>query len=363
MKTGKAPRLPEKDDAYNSGYVDAMRDFTAHVPAEHRRGALRYIPNVLVSVNVDLDTTASDTRTGTQVRRQAVSLQDLEETENEESNESGAGERTGNEGQPAPEPAPAGHQQEFAHCREEPDGDRQRPRSLARRSTEQVAVIPPNRCKSPWLIPKDYYRDVAREARALTKPTRPHFQAKVWPLQTENEKEIKEKIARLIPSAGQRNCQPTPFTSARMNRSRRTKPPCAAVDDCPGQRSGHAMGRPRRAGALCAVGFVDAQPQHKRTNEATPGAGQQAAGEERRRVDNCRRRDDELLPRTDKTRQIADPGEGQPRNGRHGDQPLADAAEVSGGYVNEKISHGWNTDETRIRKLNRFVESVYEFNP
>ena len=57
MKTGKAPRMPDRDNPSSNDYVEAMRNFTA-LHQETIAEALKYIPNVLVSVNVDLDTVA-----------------------------------------------------------------------------------------------------------------------------------------------------------------------------------------------------------------------------------------------------------------------------------------------------------------
>src|SRR5262245_40839335 len=82
MKSGKAPRMPEKDDPYNNGFVETIRDFTA-LHQQTIAEALSYIPNVLVSVNVDLDTTVQTREQERKYDAKQFPYKTLEETETE----------------------------------------------------------------------------------------------------------------------------------------------------------------------------------------------------------------------------------------------------------------------------------------
>ncbi|MGE5192883.1 MAG: flagellar motor switch protein FliG, partial [Deltaproteobacteria bacterium] len=126
MKTGMAARVPDPNDASNTGYVEAVRNFTA-IYQQTIADALHYIPNVLVSVNVDLDVLMG-------IRDAVKPLAGLT------------------------------------------------PKSV------QVAVA----------IPKDYYHDMALK-RGGDKAEKSAFQAKVAKLKTETERDVREKVASLIP--------------------------------------------------------------------------------------------------------------------------------------------------------------------
>jgi flagellar motor switch protein FliG len=126
MNTGIAARVPDPNDASNTGYVEAVRNFTA-IYQQTIADALHYIPNVLVSVNVDLDVLM-----GT---RDAV-----------------------------------------------------KPLAGFTPKSVQVAVA----------IPKDYYRGMALK-QGGDEADKAAFQAKVAKLKTETEREVREKVANLIP--------------------------------------------------------------------------------------------------------------------------------------------------------------------
>ena len=85
-KTGIAPRLPGKDDEYNSGYVDAIRHYTTFYQ-DNIAKALQEIPNVLVSVNVQIDSVASSTERERKYDAKSFPYKTLEDTQKEESTE------------------------------------------------------------------------------------------------------------------------------------------------------------------------------------------------------------------------------------------------------------------------------------
>jgi flagellar biosynthesis/type III secretory pathway M-ring protein FliF/YscJ len=71
MTTGKAPRLLENDDRRGQAYVERLREFTA-LYQQKIAEALSYIPNVLVSVNVEVAQSTAEGGTGAPVAGSAL---------------------------------------------------------------------------------------------------------------------------------------------------------------------------------------------------------------------------------------------------------------------------------------------------
>src|SRR5262245_17781072 len=197
MKTLKAPRMPDRNDPSNSDYVETMRNFTAH----HQQTiaeALAYIPNVLVSVNVDLDTLMQSREQERKYEAKQLPYKSLEETENETSNESGQGSEPGmTPNQPR-------------NLRQQATNRNTRTLEKNRTATDSVPAgvrvtdktiqgFTPKSVQVAVAIPKDYYRDVLLK-QGVDEADKNAFQAKVAQLKAETEKEVREKIARLIPA-------------------------------------------------------------------------------------------------------------------------------------------------------------------
>jgi flagellar M-ring protein FliF len=197
MKTLKAPRMPDRDDPTNNGYVEALRNFTA-LHQETIAEALKYIPNVLVSVNVDLDTMVQSREQERKYEAKQLPYKSIEETENETSNETGPGSEPGmtpnqprNLRQQASNRNARTLEKNRTATDSVPSGVRVTERTMAGYTPKvvQVAVA----------IPKDYYRDVLLK-QGVDEADKNAFQAKIAQLKAETEKEVREKVARLIPA-------------------------------------------------------------------------------------------------------------------------------------------------------------------
>jgi flagellar biosynthesis/type III secretory pathway M-ring protein FliF/YscJ len=133
METGKAPRQPPNNEGDGQAYVETLREFTAifqHKIAE----ALAYIPNVLVSVNVELTQSSAAGGAGEAVVRN-----------------------------PAAGWAPG---------------------------SVQVTVS----------VPKDYYRHVAL-LQGIDEADRAAFRKRLSQIKSETQRDLREKIARLVPAS------------------------------------------------------------------------------------------------------------------------------------------------------------------
>jgi len=196
MKTGKAPRMPEKDDPYNNGFVETIRDFTA-LHQQTIAEALSYIPNVLVSVNVDLDTTVQTREQERKYDAKQFPYKNLEETETETSTESGAGSEPGmgaNQPRNLRQQATSKNSRSVEKNKTATDSVPVGTRVIDR----QVAGFTPKSVQVAVAIPRDYYREVALR-QGVDEADKAALQAKVAQLKTETEREVREKIARLIP--------------------------------------------------------------------------------------------------------------------------------------------------------------------
>lgn len=197
MKTGKAPRTAEQNDPYNNGYVERIRDFTA-LHQQTIAEALSYIPNVLVSVNVDLDTVVQTHEQERKYDAKQFPYKSLEETETSTSNETGPGSEPGmgaNQPRAIRQQATVKNSNSVEKNRTATDSVPTGTRLIDR----HVAGFTPKSVQVAVAIPRDYYREVALRQGA-DEADKAAFQAKVAQLKTETEKEVREKIARLIPA-------------------------------------------------------------------------------------------------------------------------------------------------------------------
>jgi flagellar M-ring protein FliF len=196
MKTGKAPRMPDRDNPSNNDYVEAMRNFTA-LHQETIAEALKYIPNVLVSVNVDLDTVAQSREQERKYEAKQLPYKSVEETENETSNETGPGSEPGM----TPNQPRSLRQQASSRNTRTLEKNRTATDSVpagVRVTDKNYTGHTPKSVQVAVAIPKDYYRDVLLK-QGVDEADKNAFQARVAQLKTETEKEVREKIARLIP--------------------------------------------------------------------------------------------------------------------------------------------------------------------
>lgn len=195
LKTGRAPRLPGKDDEYNSGYVDAIRSYTAHYQANIAK-ALEDIPNVLVTVNVQIDSVAASTERERKYDTKAFPYKTVEDTQKEESSEAA----------PQNEPGVTANQPRNTRSTAVAKQSRSNEKTLTKTDSiptgsketvsEKVGYTPKS-VQATVSIPKDYYRDVLVK-QGVEESDKSAFQAKMQAVQAEKEKEVRERVARLI---------------------------------------------------------------------------------------------------------------------------------------------------------------------
>jgi flagellar biosynthesis/type III secretory pathway M-ring protein FliF/YscJ len=195
IKTGVAPRLPGKDDEYNSGYVDAIRNFTTHFQTNIAR-ALQDIPNAVVSVNVQIDSTAASTERERKYDPKPLTYKSTEDTQKEETNES----------VPQSEPGVAANQPRNTRTPAMAKTSRTNEKTLTKTDSVPISTretvsekvgYTPKSVQATVQIPIDYYRDVLLK-QGIDASDKAAFQVKMQQFQTEKEKEIKERVARLI---------------------------------------------------------------------------------------------------------------------------------------------------------------------
>jgi len=195
MKAGRAARLPGKEDEYNSGYIDAIRNYTAHYELNIAR-ALQDIPNVQVAVNVQIDSVASSTEKERKYDTKSFPYKTLEDEQKEETNESAPQNEPGvTANQPRNSRAPAVVKQSRSNEKKVTKTDSV-PTSTKETVSEKVGY-PPKSVQATVQIPKDYYRDVLVK-QGVEESDKAAFQVKMQIVQTEKEKEVKERVARLI---------------------------------------------------------------------------------------------------------------------------------------------------------------------
>ena len=194
-KAGKAPRLPGKDDEYNSGYVDAIRNYMTLFKT-NIASALEDIPNVLVTVNVQIDSIASSTERERKYDAKSFPYKTVEDTQKEETNESAAQNEPGvtaNQPRNARTPAVAKQSRSNEKTLTKTDSV---PTGTKETVSEKVGYTPKS-VQATVSIPKDYYRDVLLK-QGVDESDKTAFQAKMQVIQTEKEKEVRERVAQLI---------------------------------------------------------------------------------------------------------------------------------------------------------------------
>lgn len=196
MKTGKAPRMSDPDDPTQSGYIEAIRNFNA-MHQQTIADALSYIPNVLVSVNVEVDTLVQSHEQERKYEKQ-FPVKNVEETENESTTETG----------PASEPGMGANQPRALRGQVATKNSRtvEKNRTATdsvpagvRVTSSQKTGFTPKSVQVAVAIPRDYYRNVAVN-EGVDQADKAALAAKIAQVQADTERQVKEKIAKLIPA-------------------------------------------------------------------------------------------------------------------------------------------------------------------
>jgi flagellar M-ring protein FliF len=196
-KTGIAPRLPEKNDPFNNGYVEAKRTLTSYYQ-KNIAEALKDIPNAIVAVEVDIENVAMSTEQERKYDPKQFPYKTTEDTQKEDTSDTGPGSEPG-----VTANAPRNSRTQVATKKIS-----NREKTLV--STDSVPVgtrvtvsekvgLTPKSVQASVAIPKDYYRDVLLK-QGLDQADKATFQAKLQQLQAEKEKEVTQRVTRLIPA-------------------------------------------------------------------------------------------------------------------------------------------------------------------
>jgi flagellar M-ring protein FliF len=196
MKSGRSPRLPDPGDPTGTGYLEKVRELTAF-HQQNIAEALSNIPNVLVSVSVDVDTLVDAQEQERKYDAKQFPYKTVEENENETSNETGPGSEPGagaNVPKAVRQPVTTKNARTLEKTRTASDSVP----AGTRVTTRRMAGFTPKSVQVAVSIPRDYYRDVSvREG--LSESDKPALTARIAQLKIETEKEVREKVAKLIP--------------------------------------------------------------------------------------------------------------------------------------------------------------------
>lgn len=195
-KTGIAPRLPEKNDPFNNGYVEAKRTLTSYYQ-KNIAEALKDIPNAIVAVEVDIENVAASTEQERKYDPKQFPYKTTEDTQKEDSSDTA----------PSSEPGVGANQPRNARPQAVAKNTKSREKTLV--STDSVPIgtrvtvsekvgLTPKSVQASVAIPKDYYRDVLVK-QGVDQADKAALQTKMQQLQIEKEKEVTQRVMRLIP--------------------------------------------------------------------------------------------------------------------------------------------------------------------
>lgn len=202
VSSGRAIRDDADDDPYNSQFVDQIKKFTSL----HQRTiseALAYIPNVIVSVNVDLENLKSSHERAQTFDAKSFPLKTVEETHAMRSDEK----------RPSSEPGMAANTPRNLRPQSTSENTRTSDKTIA--TSENVPIstkvtdrtlvgMLPKSVQVTVSIPEDYYRQVA-QSQAEPDADKQALQGRIDQIRAKTEKDVLAKVAKLIPTSG-----PTP---------------------------------------------------------------------------------------------------------------------------------------------------------
>lgn len=196
MRTGLAYRAQEQDDPFNSQVIDHVQRFTNH----HQKvigEALQYIPNVVVSVNVDIDNLKTSWEQERRFEPKTVPLRSVDEQDNFRSNER----RPNNE--PGVVPNRGADARQVATIESTRTNEKTRTTSdnvplSTKVSEKSFTGLLPKSVQVSISIPKDYYKAIALK-QGESESDKTAFEAKLKQIQADEEKNVSQIVAKLIP--------------------------------------------------------------------------------------------------------------------------------------------------------------------
>lgn len=197
MSNGVAYRPEDPNDPFNSQFLDQVKQFSALHQANITK-ALAYIPNVIVSVNVDLDNLKAAVEKETTFDAKPFSVRTTEQKENLKSEERRPSEEPGQASNMPRNLKPALASQSQRNSEKTASASENVP--ISQKQIEKTIVgMLPRSVQVSVSIPKDYFREVAlRQGESETDKVA--FQAKTLSIETETLKQVRDKVSKLIPA-------------------------------------------------------------------------------------------------------------------------------------------------------------------
>ena len=199
--TGIAHTPDQAGDPFDSRLMQRVREFTKNYERQISR-ALDYIPNVVVTVNVDLENIKSSTERATKVNpKETVALHSNEFTRSETSRDQPSRAEPGNvSNRPRELQSAAG--QDRSRNLTESNTQAVSATSFIVTDRELIAAMP-RAVQVSVAIPEDYYRGVALKrglSEGDTDQSKQDFQKAVDALKTEEEQKVKAMVVTQIPA-------------------------------------------------------------------------------------------------------------------------------------------------------------------
>jgi flagellar M-ring protein FliF len=159
--------------------------------------ALLYIPNVLVSANVEVDNLVQSREQERKYDAKAFPYKNLEQTDSETTSETGPGSEPG---MTANQPRAVRQQAGIKNQRtvEKSTNSSESVPVSTRIAQREIAGFTPKSVQVAVAIPKDFYRSILLK-QGVDEADKAAFEAKLAQVRMEQEKIVKEKIAKLIP--------------------------------------------------------------------------------------------------------------------------------------------------------------------
>lgn len=199
MTSGVSYRADDPNDPFNSQFIDQVKQFQDL----HQRNIskyLDYIPNVIVTVHVDLDNLKGAWEKESTVDAKAFQVKTVEQKETLKADERRPNDEPGSRSN-APASLRNAAQAVSTNTRNaEKTNSTSENVPVSQRSIERALIgLLPKSVQVAISIPKDYYRDVARK-QGESESDKQNFMAKVQLIETETLKQVKESVAKLVPT-------------------------------------------------------------------------------------------------------------------------------------------------------------------
>lgn len=198
LATGKAVHVPAENDPFNSQFLDQINKYRESYQQSIAE-ALAFIPNVLVSVNVELDNLMTHTAQTRKIDKTGFKLKTTDQTNSEKSTEK----------KPGSEPGVVSNQPR--NLKQSLVAETTNDVTREVKTEENIPVsteltdksffgLQPKTVQVTVSIPEDYYRAVAIK-QGVSAADKTAFDAQVKQIETQTKTEVTQKVKTLIPSS------------------------------------------------------------------------------------------------------------------------------------------------------------------